>query len=103
MRRAARVDENQPEIVKALRAVGATVEVTSAVGKGFPDLVVGLRGQTELMEIKNPLKPKADRVLTPDQVVWHRQWRGKPVCVVETVKDALAVFGLNLEPARATS
>ena len=44
MRRAAKVDANQPATVKALRDAGMTVAVTSSLGKGFPDLVVGFRG-----------------------------------------------------------
>ena len=40
---AARVDANQPEIVKALRGVGATVQHLHKVGQGCPDLMVGWR------------------------------------------------------------
>ena len=45
MRRAARVDRNQAEIVVALRAGGASVQPLHAVGKGVPDLLVGWRGK----------------------------------------------------------
>ena len=46
MRRAARIDRNQPEIVKALRQVGAHVTSLAAVGDGVPDLLVGFQGMT---------------------------------------------------------
>lgn len=48
MRRAARVDANQKEIVRAWRQVGARVALTHMVGNGFPDAVVGFRGQVLL-------------------------------------------------------
>jgi len=48
--RAARVDANQQEIVKALRSVGAYVRVITQ-GDGLPDLLVGYRGVTLLMEV----------------------------------------------------
>lgn len=43
MRRAARTDANQTAIVEALRKCGASVQSLAAVGKGVPDLLVGLR------------------------------------------------------------
>ena len=52
MRRAARVDENQGLIVKALRACGATVRVISQ-GDGIPDLLVGYRGHTILWKYRD--------------------------------------------------
>lgn len=88
MRRAARTDGNQTAIVKALRDAGASVHSGAAIGKGFPDIVVGYAGRTLLFEIKDPTKPKADRQLTPDQVDWHKLWRGH-VAVVESVNEAL--------------
>ena len=48
MRRAARVDANQAEIVAALRQAGASVWII-----GIPvDLLVGFRGMTIAVEIK---------------------------------------------------
>lgn len=89
MRRAARVDGNQAEIVKAARSLGCSVAITSTIGGGFPDLVIGTyagRRINLLVEVKDPTKPKADRVLTKDQVEFHEAWRGQ-VAVVETVQD----------------
>jgi len=62
-----RVDNNQVQIVKALRDMGCTVEHLHAVGKGCPDIVVGFKGKNLLLEIKDGDK----KVLTPDQVNWH--------------------------------
>ena len=93
-RRASRIDRNQTEIVTAYRGVGATVELTHGQGKGFPDLVVGFRGLTHLVEVKDGEKPPSARKLTPDQVEWHAAWRGSPVHVVKNVDEALAVLGI---------
>jgi len=89
MRRAAASDANQKDIVAALRAVGATVIPCHAVGKGFPDLVVGYLGQTYLIEVKDPSQPKHRHELTPAQVEFHANWTGRPIAKVFTVWDAL--------------
>jgi len=88
--RTARVDKNQAAIVDALRKAGASVFVTSKVGSGFPDLVVGYGGATYLLEIKNPNVPKSDRQLTKEQSVFFCFWRGH-VEVVLTPEEALQV------------
>lgn len=92
MRRAAKVDANQAEIVAALRAVGATVQPLHAVGQGCPDLLVGYRGINFLLEVKDGEKPPSARKLTPDQVSWHDTWRGT-VHVVMNPKIALEIIG----------
>ena len=88
MRRAARVDANQGEIVAALRATGAHVELLHMVGRGVPDLLVGYLGRTHLLECK-----AARGRLTPEQTVWHANWRGAAVEIVRSPEDALAVIG----------
>lgn len=99
MRRAARVDDNQAEIVGALRDVGYSVQSLAALGKGVPDLLVGgidrRTGQEAnwIMEVKDGSKPPSDRRLTPDEAAWHERWAG-PVAVVETVEDALRLVGV---------
>ena len=91
--RAARVDANQPEIVDALRAVGAKVYVASSFGQGFPDLVVNFGGVLTLQEVKDGSKPPSARRLTPDQVKFHAEW---PVSVVASVDEALAAIGVRV-------
>lgn len=93
MRRAARVDDNQREIVAALRAAGATVQPLHAVGQGCPDLLVGFRGFNLLVEVKDGKKWASQRVLTDRQKEWHGGWKGT-VAVVEDAPAALAVLGL---------
>jgi Holliday junction resolvase len=60
------------QIVTALRAAGATVQSLAGVGKGTPDLLVGYKGQTLLMEVKDGNKSPSARLLTEDQLKWHR-------------------------------
>jgi hypothetical protein len=91
MRRAAKVDDNQAEIVKALRAVGATVRVVTQ-GNGLPDLLVGFRGQTVLMEVKDGKKPPSARKLTEAEQKFFDEWRGGLLAVVESVDDAIALL-----------
>lgn len=95
MRRAAKVDRNQPEIVAALRRVGADVFSLAAVGNGIPDLLVGFRDQTVLMEVKDGTKPPSARQLTDDQIEWHAAWRGGRCVVVANVPEALAAIGVT--------
>ena len=90
---AAKVDANQPGIVAGLRAAGCTVAPAHAVGRGFPDLVVGYRGCTYLLEVKDGDKPPSARKLTPAQVDWHAAWRGH-VAVVCTLDEALDAIGI---------
>ena len=92
MRRAAKVDANQSDIVAALRAVGASVQPLHSVGQGCPDLMVGYRGQTFALEIKDGSLPPSARKLTDAQVEWHSQWRGQ-VAVVNSVREALIAIG----------
>ena len=92
MRRAARIDDNQHEIVDALRAAGASVQSLASMGRGVPDLLVGRHGVNYLMEVKDGSKPPSRRALTLDEANWHLAWNGQ-VCIVQSVDDALAAVG----------
>ena len=90
MRRAARTDSNQTEIVKAFRTMGCSVHCTHMVGDGFTDLVVGFRGRNHLVEVKDGAKAPSQRKLTQDEAKFHREWRGR--CdIVETINEVIAL------------
>ena len=89
MRRAAKIDANQPDIVQALRDYGCQVWSTAAMGGGFPDLLVLHKGVLLLMEIKDGAKPPSARGLTPDQQKWHAAWRGGPLSIVTDIEGAI--------------
>jgi hypothetical protein len=88
MRRAAKVDDNQAEIVEAARKMGCTVQILSHVGFGCPDLLIGCNGVNLLWEVKDGKKPPSERRLNPDQIIWHGDWRGQ-VQVIETIDQAV--------------
>lgn len=98
MRRAAKVDGNQGEIVEALRKAGCSVQCLHAVGGGVPDLLVGRKtyfgaGRTNLLlEVKDGRLSPSRRQLTPEQEDWHAEWRGS-VVVVTSVEEALRAVG----------
>jgi hypothetical protein len=80
-----RSDPNQAEIVKALRAVGATVDI---IGEPL-DLLVGYRGKNYLLEVKKDEKA----ALQPSQEEFFATWRGQRAKVT-TIHEALAAIGL---------
>ena len=94
LRFAAKVDANQAEIVKALRAAGATVQSLAAIGDGVPDLLVGINGRTALIEVKDGAKVPSAQRLTPDQLVWHGKWQGGTLATVNSIESALRVLGV---------
>jgi len=88
MRRAAKVDAGQAEIVKALRKVGCSVLSLAAIGKGAPDILLGYKGKNVLIEIK-----RSKGKLNDQQEAFKSEWRGD-LCVVRSVDEALMVIGL---------
>lgn len=83
----ARVDDNQKQIVRFLRDKGVTVAITSATGRGFPDLVCGYKGKNILLELKDGNKPLSQQILTPEQRLWHHSWNGQ-IAVVNSPEAA---------------
>lgn len=79
-------DLSEGPIKEALKAVGASV--TSLSLSDGPDLLVGWRGVTFLMESKT-----GKRKLREGQKHWHENWQGSAVIVVRTVDDALKAIG----------
>jgi hypothetical protein len=63
MRRAAKVDRNQPEIIAALRKAGAHVIPTHQLKNAF-DCLVFYCGRTMVVEIKDGTKPPSAQRLT---------------------------------------
>ena len=94
MRRAAKVDSNQPDIIKALRQVGARVQPIHAIGKGCPDLLVAYRDQWHVLELKDGAKVPSKQVLTDDEERWHDEFgQQAPVHICNSVESALRIIG----------
>lgn len=88
MRRAAKVDRNQAEIVEIFEDYGFSVQRAQAMGSGFPDLILGYGGRNYLVEVKDWQKKPSERKLNDLQREWHAAWKGQ-VCVVETAIEAI--------------
>jgi hypothetical protein len=94
---ARRVDENQGEIVTALRDYGATVRVVTQ-GDGLPDLLVGytnpdsLTKYTLLLEVKDGNKPPSARKLTPPEEKFFFEWTGGLLAIVESAEEAIDIL-----------
>ena len=93
MRRFGKVDQNQREVIDMFRASGAVVHSLASLGGGVPDLLVGYRGLTHLIEVKNPHRTDKDAA-APRQAAWRARWRGTPVLVVRTLEDVQAALSL---------
>lgn len=91
-------DTTQAEIVAYLRGIGCTVEITSAVGRDFPDLVVGFCGRTFLVECKT-----TNGKLSAGQRAWHTAWRGGPVITATSGEEAHSKITDSLYPYGGTT
>lgn len=100
-------DENEPEIIEALRSAGAAVHQLD----GPVDLLVGIDGKTFLLEVKVPGAATGsnhlsaadvasggpyegmDKRLTRVQADFLQRWPGAPVALVETREQAMLAIG----------
>jgi hypothetical protein len=86
VRFAARVDENQQAIVKALRDAGAYVWII-----GLPvDLLVGYKNQTFLMELKSGPTKRLTRL----QQDFFASWTGGGLHRINGPDEALRMIGV---------
>ena len=86
MRYAARVDKNQEQIVATLRAAGAYVWII-----GLPvDLLVGYKGHTFLVEVKNGPRKR----LTALQDDFFNNWSGSTLARIDGSEAALRMIGV---------
>ena len=75
-RRAARVDENQPEIVKVFRGLGWTVLIISQL-KNCCDIIVSKNGRTVAVEIKDGKKTPSQQKLSKGEIEFRDSWQGE--------------------------
>lgn len=86
-----KVDAQQAAIVACLRDLGVSVAVTSSLGGGFPDLVVGHQGKNYLFEVKGLGRRKPLDLLTPQEKIFFTEWTGQ-VHAISTIGDILRVL-----------
>tara|TARA_R100000426_G_scaffold13940_1_gene13437 strand:+ start:4335 stop:4646 length:312 start_codon:yes stop_codon:yes gene_type:complete len=103
MRKKARVDANQKEIVQELRKRGISVLHTHQLGKGAPDIIVGYMNSNYLIEIKDGNKSKSQQRLTKDELDFSLKWRGS-YAVCNSLEQILLLIDYDKERAvRKTS
>ena len=91
MRRAAKIDSNQNEIVEALRRCGASVLITSQLKNCF-DILVGYNGINYIVEIKDGKKPPSQRKLTEGEIKFMENWKGGKYYIIESIEDAFEMI-----------
>lgn len=91
MRRAARRDDNEREIIDALRAAGAYVKQIN--DEGLADLLVWFGGRCMIVEVKDGKKPPSARKLTEAEQKFHDEYPGDNLFIVNSVDEALALLG----------
>jgi hypothetical protein len=108
MRRSAKVDANQKAVVKSLRGIpGVTVAITSSLGEGFPDFIVGYKGFNYMIELKDGNKPPSARKLTDDEIEFKQKWKGQyTVCnsfdeIFKLITTHCEYFYLTLDPTQS--
>lgn len=94
MRRAARIDANQPAVVEALRSIGAEVTHIHPLGGGVSDLLCSFRQKWFVLEVKDGEKPPSARKLTDDEKTWIGR-QNAPVFIVNSPEEAIGVLTLQ--------
>jgi Holliday junction resolvase len=80
-RRAARIDDNQNEIVKLFRKLGWTVLIISQL-KNCCDIMVSKSGRTIAVEIKDGEKIPSKRKLSEGEEKFRDSWQGEYKLVI---------------------
>jgi len=80
-RRAAKVDDNQKEIVALFRNLGWTVLIISQL-KNCCDIIVSKSGRTVAIEIKDGAKPPSARKLSDGEIKFRDAWQGEYSLVI---------------------
>lgn len=98
--RARRVDRNHAELRKDCAKLGISwLPIAPDGERGRPDALLGWLGEDRLVEVKPPLGPKggkSGRELRTEQAEWHASWHGRPVSVVRTIHDIVALFRVDI-------
>ncbi len=91
--RAKKIDDNQNLIVKQLRRCGVSVAITSMIGKGFPDLIIGRAGRNYMIELKDGKKTESRKQLTKNEKEFFNTWTGQ-INKCESFDQIATIIGL---------
>lgn len=89
MRRAAKVDDNQPEIVECFRKLGWSVLIISQL-KNCCDIIVSKSGRTIAIEIKDGKKPPSAQKLTEGEQKFKDRWQGE-YALIKSIDQVLSL------------
>ena len=84
-----KLDSHHTESCDFLRQIGFSVDDSSALGGGRQDVGVGAGGVDFRLEFKT-----GDEPLTPAQVKFHREWRGRKIEILRSF-DETKEWGLR--------
>ena len=87
---AKKTDKNQQTIIDAFRGLGATVYDLSKAGNGIPDLLIGYKSHTCLVEVKSSEKA----TYTKHQKEFLNNWRGGTVARIDSIDGAIRLIKL---------
>lgn len=93
-RRAAKVDANQSEIVKAFRDLGWYVLIISQL-KNCCDIIISKSGQTIAIEIKDGNKPPSQQKLSDGELKFKNEWLGDYE-LVNCFEDVIKINDANI-------
>ena len=88
-----KVDANQAEIVASLRALGAKVLDTHALGKGAPDIFVLWRDNTGWIPLE--IKARGGR-LTEDEIIWWDRMGYAEPLIAHDDQEAARLCGISM-------
>jgi len=88
-RRAARIDDNQKEVVALFRKLGWYVLIISQL-KNCCDIMVSKNGHTIAIEIKDGKKPPSARKLSTGELKFEYEWKGAYELVI-CDEDVIAI------------
>jgi len=91
-------DSNHDQVIKWFEQLYCTVVDTHTLGFGYPDLTIGISGETLLVEIKS-----VGGDLEESQKRFISEWRGGKIYIVRTHDDAIALVKLAQLKARLRS
>lgn len=94
MRRAAKIDDNHREIVKAFKKAGAAVLDIHTL-PNCCDIAIAYKNVTVMVEIKDGSKVPSARKLTPGELAFKEYWAasGGKWALVETIGDVSGLVG----------
>lgn len=93
-RRAAKVDGNQKQITRELRALGFRVDIVSQLKKLYDLVITGrMFGTNDIRTVRVELKIPGEK-LSPDEADYHRaEPYPETLIIAESTEDVLNWFG----------